>query len=244
MMRISIGVLFTSILLSAAVASAQPPAGGQAPPPLKNLQVFPKDTPRGQVVQTMQAFATGLGVRCDYCHDTADYSADAKPTKTSARGMMRLVEDINTKIPAAVSKTAADATRVQCVTCHRGLAIPKQLTDIFTQTMTDKGLAAAIDQYKEMRKQYYGSASYDFSEVPMLTIGQRLSQGGKPDDAITLLQMNLEFNPKSARTYGVLANVYGAKKDTANQIKALEKSIELDPTNEQAKQQLERLKKQ
>ena len=243
-MRTSVALLFTSIVLSAAVASAQPPGGGQAPPPLKNLQVIPKDTPRGQVIQTMQAFATGLGVRCEHCHDTADYSADTKPTKNSARAMMKLVDDINTKIPAAVSKTAADATRVQCVTCHRGLAIPKQLGDIFTQTMTDKGVAAAIDQYKEMRKQYYGSASYDFSEVPLLAIAQRVSQAGKPDDAITLLQMNLEFYPQSARTYGVLANAYGAKKDTANQIKALEKAVELDPANAQAKQQLERLKKQ
>ena len=231
------------MVLSASAASAQAPAGGQQPQPLKNLQVFPKDTPRQQVIATMQGFAQALGVRCEHCHVEGDNSADTKPTKNAARGMMRMMDDINAKVPAAVSKSAADATKVQCMTCHRGIPIPKQITDIFTSTMNDKGLAAAIDQYKDMRKQYYGGPSYDFSEVPMLGVAQRLAQGGKPDDAITLLQMNIEFNPKSARTYGVLAQVYGSKKDTANQIKALEKSVELDPANEQAKAQLERLKK-
>lgn len=243
MMRTITVVFFASILLSAAAASAQPPAGGQQPQPLKNLQVFPKDTPRQQVIATMQAFATGLGVECEHCHVQGDFSADTKPTKNAARAMMKLVDDINTKVPAAVSKSADAATKVQCVTCHRGLAIPKQITDIFTQTMTDKGLPAAIDQYKDLRKQYYGSASYDFGDVPVAAIATRLAQAGKPDDAITLLQMNLEFNPKSARTYGVMANAYGAKKDTANQIKMLEKVLEIDPNNAQAKRQLDQLKK-
>ena len=244
-MRIFVAVVVTSMVLSASAASAQPPAGGgQQPQPLKNLQVFPKDTPRQQVIATMQGFAQALGVRCEHCHVDGDNSADTKPTKNAARGMMRMMDDINAKVPAAVSKSAADATKVQCMTCHRGIPIPKQITDIFTSTMNDKGLAAAIDQYKDMRKQYYGGPSYDFSEAPMLTVAQRLTQGGKPDDAITLLQMNIEFNPKSARTYGVLAQAYGAKKDTANQIKALEKAVELDPANEQVKQQLERIKKQ
>jgi tetratricopeptide (TPR) repeat protein len=241
-------IVLATFALSPTIGAAQPPAGGQAPAPLKNLQVLPKDTPRPQVIQAMQGFAQALGVRCEHCHvdeqGKSDFASDDKRPKNVARAMMRLTDDINSKLPAAVSKTAADATRVQCATCHRGVPIPRQLTDILTQTIGEKGLPAAIEQFREMRKQYYGGQSYDFSEVPLLTIAQRTAQAGKPDDAVTLLQLNLEYYPQSARTYGVLANAYGAKKDTANQIKALEKAVELDPKNEQARQQLERLKKQ
>jgi hypothetical protein len=52
-------------------------------------------------------------------------------------------------------KTSEAATRVQCITCHRGVAIPKQLADILSQTAADKGGPAAVAQYKDLRKQYF-----------------------------------------------------------------------------------------
>ena len=52
---------------------------------LSKLQIFPKDTPRPQVIQTMQAFAAALGVQCGYCHvgqpPNQDFASDEKPTK-------------------------------------------------------------------------------------------------------------------------------------------------------------------
>ena len=39
---------------------------------------------------------------------------------------------------------AEAAARVGCVTCHRGVAIPKQLADILDQTTTEKGKLAMI----------------------------------------------------------------------------------------------------
>ena len=215
---------------------------------MKNLQVFPADTPRPQVIQAMQGFTQGLGVRCEFCHvdepGHQDFAADDKRVKKVAREMMKLTMDLNTKIPTAVSKSATDSTRVQCATCHRGVAIPKQLTDILTDTANGTGgMTAATTQFRELRKQYYGGQSYDFSEVSLTTLAQRANQAGKADDAIAWLQLNLEFYPQSARSYLLLSTVYGAKKDTPNAIKAAEKAVELDPQNAQAKAQLERLKK-
>ena len=83
------------------VAGAQAPA----PPPMTNLQIFPKDTPRAQVVATMQAFTASLGVACNYCHvqegrgGRNDFATDEKPPKKAARGMMLLAREINTKLP-------------------------------------------------------------------------------------------------------------------------------------------------
>jgi hypothetical protein len=39
--------------------------------------------------------------------------------------MMKLVQDINTKLASEVGKPAAEVVKVQCITCHRGAAIPK-----------------------------------------------------------------------------------------------------------------------
>ena len=249
MTRTAHGIRAIGILVgTSAIALAQPPAGGgQAPPLMTNLQVIAKDTPRPQVIQTMQGFAQGLGVRCEYCHvDEAgrqDFASDDKRAKVVARAMMRLTDDINAKLPIAVSKSGTEATRVQCATCHRGVPIPRQLTDILTQSMTASGMNAAVDQYRDLRKQYYGGQSYDFSEVSATTLAQRATAAGKPDDALTWLQLNLEFYPRSARTYQLLGAVYASKKDTDNAIKSLEKCLEIDPQSAAAKRLLDQLKK-
>lgn len=246
-MRLTGVVIIGFIGFAGTVASAQPPAGRQAPPPMSNLQVIPKDTPRQQVIQTMQSFTQGLGVRCEFCHvdepGHQDFASDDKRVKKVAREMMRLTADLNTKIPTAVAKSATDATRVQCATCHRGVAIPKQLTEILTDTMTAGGLPAATAQFRELRKQYFGGQSYDFSEISVTTLAQRANQAGKADDALAWLQLNLEFYPQSVRSYLLMSTVYAAKKDMPNAIKSAEKALEIDPQNAQAKRQLDQLKK-
>jgi hypothetical protein len=99
----------------------------------------------------MQNFAGALGVQCGYCHVATpsapapageaappgrggpppfNFASDDKPQKKAAREMMLMVRDINPKVAAAVGKSAEAATRIGCVTCHRGVAIPKQLADI------------------------------------------------------------------------------------------------------------------
>jgi hypothetical protein len=122
-----------------AAARQQPPAargGGQrgAPPaePPKNLQVLPKDTPREEVITRMRAITQALGVQCGYCHifegagnPANDFASDTKQPKLTARVMMRMTGDINTKLAAEIKKPADQLTRVGCATCHRGSAIPK-----------------------------------------------------------------------------------------------------------------------
>lgn len=250
MRRLTCVLIFLGVTLAlGGRAWPQAPGGGQPPAPLTNLQIFPKDTPRPQVIQAMQSFTQALGVRCDYCHAEQqagrpqDFASDEKRTKKVAREMMRLTEDVNARVPAAVAKTAADATRVQCVTCHRGVAIPKQLTDILAETAAASGLPAALARYRELRQQYYGGQSYDFSENSALALAQRATQAGRPDEAIAWAQLDLEFYPRSARAYVSLGTAYNAKKDTANAMASLQKALELDPQNQQAQRMLEQLRK-
>jgi hypothetical protein len=123
------------VALAGSLASAQAPAaGGQRgtpPPEPKNLQVLPKTMTTAQVLPIMRNFSAALGTNCGYCHvwtgpglPTNDYAADTKPTKLVARAMMKMANDVNTTLASAIQKPAADITRVQCMTCHRGSAIP------------------------------------------------------------------------------------------------------------------------
>ena len=138
MMRVLYGVVATALVLTASVAAQAPPqgqgrAGGGAPaPPPANLQVLPKDIPRPQLLQTMQAFNQALGVQCNHCHvfiaagdPMNDMASDMKPQKNAARAMLRMVQGINPQVASGVNKTAETAVRVGCWTCHRGQAIPE-----------------------------------------------------------------------------------------------------------------------
>ena len=239
---------------------------GAAPAVPQNLQVFAKDTPQAQVVQAMQEFTAGLGVQCTYCHMQAaaapggrgdggggrggrgggapalDFASDEKPQKKVARQMMLMVRDLNPKVVAATSKPESATTRVGCITCHRGVAIPRQLLDVLDQTTTEKGTPAAIAQYKDLRKQYFGAQAYDFGEATLVTYAQRATNANKPDEAMQWLQLNLEYYPLSSRTYAGLSQAQQKKNDKDAAIKSLERAVELDPQNAQIKRQLDQLK--
>jgi Photosynthetic reaction centre cytochrome C subunit/Tetratricopeptide repeat len=240
-----------SLIAAAATAAAQAPAGGaQAPaPPMTNLQIIPKDTPRPQVLQMMQQIAASLGVQCTYCHvmegrgGRTDMAADDKPTKKAARGMMLLTRDINGRLPDAIAKSPEATTRVGCATCHRGVPIPRQITDVVTDAAASGGAAAGLTKYRELREKFYGGQSYDFSENGLIATAQRAMTANRPDDALTYLQANVEYYPKSARSYLVMSQAHLTKQDKAAAMKDLEKAIEIDPNNAQARAQLENLRK-
>lgn len=190
-------------------------------------------------VANMQAISQALGVSCEYCH-SAPQGKGPEPKKEIARAMLAMTSDLNAKIAAATGKTAKEAIQVECVTCHRGAAIPQALPAIILRTIGEKGGAAAAEQYRELRKQYYGRATYDFSEDALLETIQRIVEA-RPDDALALLKMNLEINPKSAKTFALIGYAYTRKVDSASAMENLRKSLDLDPSNGIARGLLEQL---
>lgn len=189
----------------------------------------------------MEEISKALGVQCNYCHTAAFGSTgQPEPKKDVARAMIAMTRDLNAKIQEATGKPPNETTRVDCITCHRGVAIPEPLSAIIVRTVARKGGAAAAEQYRELRKQYYGRDAYDFSEDALLAIIERVVQG-RPDDAIALLRMNLEFDPDSAKTYALLGFAYTRKVDDDAAIVNLKKSLELDPTDAMVRGRLEQL---
>ena len=258
----AIGALGIVFLTGSLALAQQPARGGEpAPPPMTNLQVWPKDTPRAQVIQTMNAFNESLGVECNYCHvqegpgGRFDFASDEKREKKVARQMILLRDSINVMMAAIVDKPAGAGptagegasgapVRVLCRSCHRGLPIPRAIADVVTEAAAGGGAAPGLAKYKELRARYYGGQEYDFGETSLLTIAQRAMTAKSPDDAIAYLQANLEYFPKSARTYQAMAQARNAKGDRPGAIRDLEKAVELDPKSAQARNQLQQLKGQ
>jgi hypothetical protein len=207
------------------------------------------------VAQTpnMQDIAQALGVKCEYCHGgmgrgtgpaaPAPLTHDHQPPSRVeiGRAMIAMTHDINEKILLATGKPATEATRVTCITCHRGVAIPGQLSDIVARTALEKGPDAAVAQYRDLRVQYYGRQSYDFGEESLLTAAQLVVRV-KPPSSIPLLQLNLEFYPKSVRSYAQIAFAYTRSLDDESAITTLEKALEIEPDNGTLRGQLEQLK--
>src|ERR1043165_9122900 len=90
----------------------------------KNIKVL-TGMPESQLIPVMNFFSASMGRRCNYCHVNNqgqwDYASDAKPEKTSAREMVKLVMDIN----KTTERLKLDP--VSCYTCHRGRTSPQSI---------------------------------------------------------------------------------------------------------------------
>ena len=131
------GTLSLGAQTAPSTSSAQSNAGQHREPPRpKNLQVLPKDISNKDLIATMRGFKAALGVECSFCHaenpqtHRLDFASDAKPEKTTARTMIRMVHEINSKYLATIHDPDASPAdkSVGCGTCHRGSSMPSQFT--------------------------------------------------------------------------------------------------------------------
>ena len=99
----------------------------------KNLKVLPKDITHEQLGHVMSEWSHSLGVHCNFCHarDEAakkmDFASDAKPEKTAARHMFKMMNKINKKFFEAKKDSLGMMAQagVNCYTCHRGSPHPE-----------------------------------------------------------------------------------------------------------------------
>src|SRR5689334_8078452 len=103
----------------------------KAPPQEKTVEQVEKNIkvltgmPQSQLIPVMNFFAASMGRRCNFCHVNNqgqwDYASDAKPEKTSAREMIKMVMDINK------TTERLELDQVSCYTCHRGRTSPQSV---------------------------------------------------------------------------------------------------------------------
>ncbi len=237
-------IVLTAILFAAI------PAAAQFPDKFTNLKVLPKDISPAQLQDTMRGFAFALNVRCEYCHvekagasQQFDFAADDKDAKKTARIMLQMVEAINRDYVGKVEKTdKTPPIRVECVTCHHGLTQPRPLNAVLAEAVEKKGIAAAIALYQELRKQYYGSGQYDFSETPLNQLTESLLAQKKYREALAIMEMNFASNnPQSVWAYHMLAMTHQANGQIEKAIADYRKVLELHPEDTWAKKQIDSL---
>jgi tetratricopeptide (TPR) repeat protein len=223
-------------------------ARAQATTDFTNLQFFPKNIPREDLIGIMRTFSFSLNVRCQYCHATiegvsfkdANFGSDEKETKKTARAMLRMVDAINREYIAKLGRQAPN--QVQCVTCHHGLAKPTTMNAVLAEALEKKDIPAAIALYRDLRKKYYGDGQYDFGETPLNQLTESLLKQKKTQAAVAVMELNVEVNtPPSLWSYNLLAMSHKANNETEKARADFQKILELNPKDDFAKKQLEEL---
>ncbi|QMV19752.1 c-type cytochrome [Granulicella sp. 5B5] len=126
-------VVVAGLVLVAAASTAQqePPAKSttavhHAP---TNLKVLPKDISSEELHARMRQYVSEVGVPCGYCHaenpqtGKLDFASDDNPVKETARFMIKMTDDINTKYLAQLGDRRYSPA-FTCGSCHQGQPEP------------------------------------------------------------------------------------------------------------------------
>jgi tetratricopeptide (TPR) repeat protein len=239
-------VVGLTVSLFTYLAYAQP---GQEEKP-KNLRVLDSTISHDSLINLMGQYTDALGVGCNYCHVRTggekshdfDFASDNLKPKLVTRSMMAMTNDINGAYLAKLSGLDTPAVAVQCVTCHRGQSRPILLQDLLAQTRHEKGMAALDSVYRDLRNQYYGSHTFDFSEQVLIHLAFEISLESDAD-ALAILKLNREFNPQSWFNEWALGQEYVSMGDTAQAIIEYQRALEISPDNRRVKRDLDALQK-
>lgn len=238
------GVVMGLVTFAVAV---RPSAGQQEGP--KNLQYFPEDMARSELIEQMRQFSFALGVRCQYCHVGGDgvslqgvvFESDEDEDKLKARHMLRLVETLNDGLLPMMAGRDEPATRITCKTCHRGMPKPALLTDVLRATLDEHGADSARAQYRELRETTTLSGQFDFGQWEMNTLADRLAAEERWRDAIAMYELNLEYYPESISILLELGQIHEELDETDEAIERYRQVLELAPGQAFATARLEAL---
>jgi hypothetical protein len=119
---------------------------------------------------------------------------------------------------------------------------PKQpISDLLLQTIVEKDVQTAINQYKDLKSK--SPDQYNFKEGQLNALGYQLLQIGKNKEAIEILKLNIESFPNSANVYDSMGEAYMIDGNKMLAIVNYKKSLELNPSNKNATEMLEKLQK-
>jgi len=232
----------TYLLIFALTCLLATTAQADVPDKFTNLKVLPDDIGKQELVEIMRGFSMGLGMRCTGCHeikvpgdyDSIDWASDKHHEKDVARGMLKMTAEINGNLlPAA---TGEHDFQVRCITCHRGLHNPRTLDQVLLRTVEKDGADAAAKEYRNLRDEYYGAGSYDFSAGTLNQVAETLAQEKQdPASARLMAQLNLEMNPDDPTARLLLAQLDLADGRMEEARARIEKVLQDDPDNRHAR---------
>jgi tetratricopeptide (TPR) repeat protein len=195
------------LALSLGGASESRAQGFRWPEEPRNLKVL--EVKGAALGQLMRDYTSALDVGCEHCHaaregvtldptdlDTFDLASDANPMKERARAMIAMTRAINETYLARLDVPEAERLSVTCITCHHGQTRPALLQDILFEVIEREGIDAAFVRYRELRERYYGGFALNFGPGPLSRLGERLVALGRLEEAIRILALENESNPR------------------------------------------------
>lgn len=215
-----------------------------------NIKVLPSGLTAGQLRAAMRDFTSGLGVRCIYCHEGEegkpftewDFASDKNPNKKRAREMILMLYGIDDHL-AKITPSGLQRVEVNCYTCHHGRPKPMTLDEEISDVYRKEGLEPAIMHLTELKKEFYGKGVYNFeSDQVLIQFGHSLLDSSKTAEALRVFKLNVEKFPESSRAWSSLAEAYMKSGNNPEAVKSYEKSLELNPRNQNAKDMLDKLK--
>jgi hypothetical protein len=239
-------LVLVSVIFAPSVAEAQWP-----PERLKNVKVLPADIPIRSLLDTMRSFTRALGVRCSYCHvggettpfETLDFSSDSMPAKVKAREMLRMLKAINGEYLTRLVDRREPGISVTCATCHRGIAQPRPLQQVLIAAYDGGGVDSVEKAYRALRQRYFGSASYDFGEVPLADVAEAVRTKSGIADAVRIHRFNVTMSPQSGFALRQTAQAELSSGDTTAAIATLQRALSLNANDSQATAILNRLRR-
>lgn len=105
----------------------------------------------------------------------------------------------------------------------------RSIAETLTKTIAEKDIAAAVQQYRELKATK--AKEYDFSEGELNTLGYQLLQNRKSREAIEIFKLNVEAYPEAFNTYDSLGEAYMVNGDKDLAIANYKKTLELNPNN-------------
>lgn len=106
------------------------------------------------------------------------------------------------------------------------------------QSIRSEGIAAGLEEYERLKSEFGARA---FPESLLNTLGYRFLALERPADAVALFERNVREFPGSSNAYDSLGDGLVALGDKEGAIASYRKSLELDPRNEHARSEAERL---
>ncbi len=219
------------------------------PDSLENMQVLPKDWTGQRLAPVMRGFSRSLGVRCSHCHvgeegqslSTFDFVSDDNPNKDRAREMLRLLGSVNDHLEK-IEPSGDKAVNMWCHTCHRGRPRPMALEEELGEKYRADGVEAALISYDELKEKFYGKGAYNFGEDGLNALGYEVMGAGDIEGALLVFKANVNSFPESGNLWDSLGEAYMKLDQKEKAIESYEKSLELMPRNQNAKDMLDQLR--
>ncbi len=113
------------------------------------------------------------------------------------------------------------------------------LGDTLLVTIFEAGIDSAISQYNYLKNTR--ADQYDFREAQLNMLGYILLRNKMIKEGIEIFKLNTEAYPESANVYDSLAEGYIANGNVQLAIQNFQKSLELNPENDNAREMLKKL---